>query len=333
MFSIAEYLSQKHEVDFFWDRKEDKDKAEEFFALNLDKVRFTNNIFARTGNLLEKYRITSQYDIIFYVTDGSIFLSGARKNFLIIHSPAHFPKKDFVTRLKLRTWNPVCYGEFIGDLIRKKLHKKAKILPPGIDTDFFTAQKKEKIILSVGRFFLYPHNKKQDILVKVFKNMVDEGLEDWKLVLAGGLSEDSGKDYVTKLKKDAASYPIVFEINSSSAKLQELYGKAGIYWHGAGYGEDLYRFPEKAEHFGITTVEAMSAGCAPVVFDGGGQKELVEDKINGFLFDTENTLKEKSLFLINNPDKLKEFSLKARSSSLNYSYPKFHEKIDNLIKN
>ena len=29
------------------------------------------------------------------------------------------------------------------------------------------------------------------------------------------------------------------------------------------------------EHFGMTTVEAMSAGCIPVVINKGGQKEIV----------------------------------------------------------
>jgi len=31
----------------------------------------------------------------------------------------------------------------------------------------------------------------------------------------------------------------------------------------------------KGEHFGITIVEAMSAGCVPVVHDSGGPKEIV----------------------------------------------------------
>ncbi len=33
------------------------------------------------------------------------------------------------------------------------------------------------------------------------------------------------------------------------------------------------------EHFGITIVEAMSAGCVPVVHDSGGPKEIVQDDV------------------------------------------------------
>ena len=33
------------------------------------------------------------------------------------------------------------------------------------------------------------------------------------------------------------------------------------------------------EHFGITIVEAMAAGCVPIVHDSGGPREIVIDKV------------------------------------------------------
>jgi len=36
------------------------------------------------------------------------------------------------------------------------------------------------------------------------------------------------------------------------------------------------------EHFGITTVEAMAAGCVPLVYDSGGQAEIVSSGYNGY---------------------------------------------------
>jgi glycosyltransferase involved in cell wall biosynthesis len=41
------------------------------------------------------------------------------------------------------------------------------------------------------------------------------------------------------------------------------------------------------EHFGITTVEAMSYGAVPVVIRKGGQMEIVSNGVDGFLWDTE----------------------------------------------
>ncbi len=78
--------------------------------------------------------------------------------------------------------------------------------------------------------------------------------------------------------------------NASHETIKDLYRKASIYWHAAGYGEDLSKYPERAEHFGISTVEAMSYGAIPVVIAAGGQKEIIKDKENGFLWEDEDEL-------------------------------------------
>ncbi len=47
-----------------------------------------------------------------------------------------------------------------------------------------------------------------------------------------------------------------------------LLAKAKVYVHCA-----------QNEHFGITIVEAMAAGCVPVVHNSGGPKEIVSDDV------------------------------------------------------
>ena len=44
------------------------------------------------------------------------------------------------------------------------------------------------------------------------------------------------------------------------------------------------------EHFGIVIVEAMAAGCIPLVFNGGGVTEIVDHKENGYAWDSEKEL-------------------------------------------
>jgi glycosyltransferase involved in cell wall biosynthesis len=56
--------------------------------------------------------------------------------------------------------------------------------------------------------------------------------------------------------------------------------------------EDLERFPERAEHFGIATLEAMAFGCVPIVIRAGGQSEIVEDGRSGFLCSDTDELKK-----------------------------------------
>jgi len=53
------------------------------------------------------------------------------------------------------------------------------------------------------------------------------------------------------------------------------------------------------EHFGISTAEAMAAGCVPVVINKGGQPEIVEHGVNGFVWETLDELRNYTTRLIN----------------------------------
>ena len=65
-----------------------------------------------------------------------------------------------------------------------------------------------------------------------------------------------------------------------------LLGKAAVFWHAMGFGEDQDANPLAMEHFGIATVEAMARGCVPVVIKRGGQPEIVRHGVDGFLWET-----------------------------------------------
>jgi glycosyltransferase involved in cell wall biosynthesis len=83
------------------------------------------------------------------------------------------------------------------------------------------------------------------------------------------------------------------------------------------------------EHFGLTTVEAMSAGCVPIVINKGGQKEIVEDGISGFVWNTPDQLIEKTIFLFQNTEILNGMALNAIKKSQCFSLNNF---IGNLAK-
>jgi glycosyltransferase involved in cell wall biosynthesis len=145
--------------------------------------------------------------------------------------------------------------------------------------------KKEKIILSVGRFFSeeHGHSKQQLQLVEAFKTMISEGLTGWRLVLLGGC-DSNNREYAMAVKKAALSLPIDVVLNADPDTLNNFLERASIYWHATGLGMDLDSNPEKAEHFGIAPVEAMSTGCIPILFGIGGTAELIQEGISGFNF-------------------------------------------------
>lgn len=329
--SIAECLNIDNSVDLYAGDKSIKQKISNQFNINLPEVLLLpDDVFHRRG-ILRKLRILKKYDRFFYMTDGSLFFSSAAKNYLIIQSPAHIPPKDLINKLKLHNWQILCYSQFVSEIIKTKLGLNSFILPPAIEDINYKNSTKENIILTVGRFFLYPHNKKQDILIDIFKKNYKSKFKDYKLILVGGLTEESGKQYLNSLKEKAKGLPIEFYINPSFDKLHYLYSIAKFYWHAAGFAEDLYKFPERAEHFGITTLEAMNAGCVPLVFNGGGQKEIVGHNKDGFLWETERELADLTFNLIKDETKRSKIAEKSIIKSKEYSKSKFYEKLQKII--
>jgi|GEM_PF-491270 len=187
---------------------------------------------------------------------------------------------------------------------------------------------KRNIILSVGRFFPPSeerHDKRHDALIEAFA-FLSLLYPDWELHLAGSCGADkASREYVEKLMAMAQGLAVSFHINAPLAKLELLYNQARIYWHATGYGAPLGAYPEREEHFGITTVEAMSAGAVPVVFPGGGQKEIVIDDINGYYWESLRQLVERTGDLINDTVRWQNMSTRAKFTAELFSVERFRD--------
>lgn len=328
VLAIASYLSLKGEVDVFGGSRALRNEISARLNLNLGKINFEGK-FPHFPQRIFKF---SKYDLFFYVADGSFFWPLAKKNIVIFQSPDTLKLSGSLDRFKLLFWQKkLCYSQYVANWLLKRYRVKAEVLLPPIHVSLFKPLKKKNYILSVGRFAALPHDKKQEILITVFKKMCDEGLSKWKLYLAGGVDEE-GENFVADLKRMVKDYPVEILPNASFVKLRRLYGEAKIYWHAAGFDEDLGKFPERAEHFGITTVEAMAAGCVPIVFEAGGQAEIVENQKNGFLWQTLKELKERTYNLIKSEKDVKELSKQAQIRSKDFSQEKFYQRIEEIIK-
>jgi glycosyltransferase involved in cell wall biosynthesis len=111
--------------------------------------------------------------------------------------------------------------------------------------------------------------------------------------------------------------------NLARSELTSLYERASIFWHASGYGEDQNIEPFLVEHFGISTVEAMAAGCVPVVINKGGQSEIVQHEVNGFLWETLDELKDYTARLISDDDLRVRMSAAARKRAQMFSREMF----------
>lgn len=324
-------LKNGWKVDIFWDDFLIKEKIKKRLNLKIEEANFVPNIFKKS--LIKKFLTLKKYDLLFYLSDGSIPWLFGKKNILHFQVPFHhIGGKNFVNQLKLKNIDAVvCNSYFTKKFIDKEFGIKSKVVYPPVAVEEFKPQKKENIILAVGRFSQLLQAKRQDVLIDVFKKMVDEGFSGWKLILAGA-TDVGGKDYFNQLKRQVGSYPIELWENPDFQRLKNLYGRAKIFWSASGFGVDEEKEPERVEHFGITTIEAMAAGVVPIVVKKGEAPRIIKEGEEGFLWEKKEELAKLTLDLVNNPEKLQKLSVKVIKSSQNFSKKKFWEKFYEIIE-
>lgn len=339
MLTLALCLSKEHEVSIMWDKTPSDEivkKAYDRFGFDLSTLTFTPSIFFQPTGLLERYNASRMYDAVVYLSDGSVPLVGCP---LILHfqTPMNWVQgKSFKNKLKLtRVKKIICNSQFTKSYIDKTFGIQSDVLyPPVTVQTSYDQHVKENIILNVGRFGINHAGssyKKQDVLADTFQMMTQEGLRGWKLVFVMSVMEQD-KETLEEFQKRYAGSPIEFVVNPTNDILWEYYKKAKIYWHASGYGEDVVNHPDRAEHFGISTVEAMGSGAVPVVINAGGQREIINDSVDGRLWGSVDELKEITLSLINDETTLQSMALAGVKSAERFNLDRFCNEVAALVK-
>src|SRR3989338_11523369 len=133
LLQIAASLREKFRVVLLSDTDLGK-TGQKVFGMNLDRLQISSYTAFRKMNQLSRAFFLKQYDICFYMTDGSLFFPFSGKNFLVIQSPAHMPPPSPANSLKLSSWKIICYSNFMAGIIGNRLKKHAFILSPAVDT-------------------------------------------------------------------------------------------------------------------------------------------------------------------------------------------------------
>lgn len=166
---------------------------------------------------------------------------------------------------------------------------QSDILYPPIEVGgMVPSEQRQQTILSVGRFFApgHGHSKRQLEMVRMFGRLVATGaLPGWRLVVLGGC-EPRQRPYLEQVQAAAGDLPVEIHANAPRSLVESHMSTASIFWSATGLGEDTEKRPWTNEHFGMTTAEAMSGGCVPVVIDRAGQQEIVREGEDGFRWST-----------------------------------------------
>jgi len=339
MLSAALCLSQKHNVSLFWNIDKSGEiihNAQRKFGIDLTRIQFKENIFSSHVPLVIRLKESLDYDLIVYLSDGSI---PTVLTSLILHfqTPIEWVNATSIkSRIKIkRVKSIICNSKFTKGYIDNKFSVKSNVVYPPVTVHTeFLKNNKENVILNVGRLGIKSAGssyKKQEVLVEVFKDMVRKGLRNWVFRLVVSVNDQDMDEFIN-LKNQAKDFPVAFILNPDNKVLWENYNLSKIYWHAAGFGEDLNKYPDRAEHFGISTVEAMGAGAVPVVINAGGQQEIVHEGLDGFLWNDENELINKTMILIKDEGLWEKLSSQSRIQSKLFSKDNFCRCLNSLIQ-
>jgi glycosyltransferase involved in cell wall biosynthesis len=290
------------DIDLTTFQKPDVDKIERTYGkrglLSLRKIKTVNIIRS-----IESARLKKEYELSINTHGDMLPFSqkGFSKNNAITY--CHFPLAKYLIDVRNEEYGRLLYGlrcsnildyrenldaarntyfdmmrtstvftnsEYSRKAIRKTFDIDSTVLSPPVDVDLFrkfvlfsSSNKRDDTILTISRF--HP-SKKIENAIRLAKLLKKNGIGQ-RMKIVGNLSP-AMLGYYYHLKdavkhQDLSDY-VKFQVNVSFDKLLSLISGAKVYFH-----------PLPGEPFGISTVEAMSAGLIPVVPSIGGHTEFV----------------------------------------------------------
>jgi GT2 family glycosyltransferase len=344
--TMAEKLQDSFDITYIVNKEIGLEKYRDWFGLDLSRCRLKvvkipfferrNRYFIDEGMVVNEE--SNPFDIISRQSlDYDVFINANMLGKVRPLSPlsifvCHFPDRPKEAFFQADQYDYlVSNSNYTTEWIKKQweLAPTHRIYPP---VDMYSqnvcASEKKKIILSVARFEV-GGSKKQTEMIDAFismKNRFPEVLDGWRLVLAGGSFPEN--PYYQRVKKKSCITDIELKPDLGHKELRQLYANAAIFWHACGLKE---ADPHLIEHFGMTTVEAMQNKCVPVVYDGGGQREIVSHGENGFRFGNLEQLQKFTIDLVTQKELREKMAEKAYVQSHAFNLEAFEKQVNSLF--
>jgi glycosyltransferase involved in cell wall biosynthesis len=231
--------------------------------------------------------VKKKYGIPYILTSHGSDVLGQNKRFALLYP---FLKRPWLKIVK----NAKCVTAPSDYQIQKVMNitkdGKFKTIANGLDLNRFKPMKKEKKILIVARLF---QNKGIQDILDALKGI---DLDGWHVNIVG---DGPFREILTeKAHANGLKDKVKFLgwIGNNSSEMKKLYGTSRIFISASYF-----------ESFGLTVLEAISAGCYPLVSDIGGHRYIIDD--DRFFFQKENVedLRQKLKYLIKH--KINDFKI------------------------
>jgi glycosyltransferase involved in cell wall biosynthesis len=189
--------------------------------------------------------------------------------------------------------------------------RKMEVIWNGVDTKFFKpsektfkkkyAEKFDTLLLFLGRLIA---QKGLSLLIDAMAEVVKEYPKTGLLIVGRGKEKEKLRE---KARKLALNKNVIFPGFIPEGQLPNLYSSA-----------DIFVLPSLWEVLPISLLEALACGIPLLVSDAGGNPEVVENGVNGFIFRRGDTreLAQKMRVLISNPKRRKRMGRESRKTAV-----------------
>jgi len=214
--------------------------------------------------------------------------TGSSPVWRLYYRPASAYYRNRVRRVEIL----LSVSDFTRGFVAKKWERDSKTVYPPCPvedySEFTNVKSRENLVVTIGR--IVPE-KRFHLFIELARIVPKT-----RFVAIGSLSDETSS-YYDQLKKSAPEN--VSFVLSPLRKVRDILGRAMAYVHCA-----------ENEHFGITIVEAMAAGCVPIVHDSGGPKEVVTSDV-GFRWSNLSVAARQIVMLAENDSLRRELSAAA----------------------
>lgn len=196
----------------------------------------------------------------------------------------------------------------VDDLTRHDIARVA-LWQRGIDTDLFCPERASHRM----RAYLSQGHLDSPLLLYVGRLSAEKNIEQLKQILSAipetRLALVGGGPHQNILEKHFHGTPTFFPGYMEGQRLACAFASA-----------DMFVLPSRTETLGLVLLEAMAAGCPVVAARAGGIPDLVEDGVNGFLFEEEQEAIQAARLLLQDPAKRECVRRHARREAERWSW-------------
>jgi alpha-1,2-mannosyltransferase len=214
-------------------------------------------------------------------------------------------------------------SKFLEAIISKSLHRHALVIYPPVDVEKFTPlfkrRNRKNLIVTVSRF---RPGKNLELIPKIAKRVVNS-----KFLIIGP-SDKASETTIKNITGLARSLGVQAKVqvltNEPQSVLHQILSEAKVLLHTQFF-----------EAFGMSVVEAMAAGCVPIVPNIGGPWLDILDQAHGtygYSYGSLTEAAEKIELLLENEALRRRISARANKRAATFATPLFERTISRVVE-